>query len=384
LIKDRSLERIVRIWFIALICYTAVNTIGDSISLMTGNLTSRKIVFTPVWVKLIKDVLLGMSVVIMAAKNARLNKVILITILTWLTLGILWAEMWVADLGLDVFMGIRYMLPSLYILFGYSFPNVRLDRVKYPLLGVLVLHVIFQLIQAKYAPNFFGHVKFGINLRNTGIFITPTFAGAFPLICYAWPSMGRVGKMLSVVSLILSNSTTCSIIFALYAGYKVLIMIKARQRLIAGIILVVIIVPLALVYLPEITGRGDGVWESSGTRGKIVTESLAYIPSIGKGFGLGTSMAVLRGVPGYVIADNTFISSLVSMGGVGLVATLIVMVVAFMGLLLVDGMMATLFIGMISTIIFFEAVPFVQILFFWAGQGLARRVSRERIHFVNA
>jgi hypothetical protein len=183
-------------------------------------------------------------------------------------------------------------------------------------------------------------------------------------------------KIMSAVSLLLSNSTTGLLI--LFAYYTYTYQNKLKPKILYYPIYFVLAAAMSyllILNLGTLTGRGGGASYSALSRFAILYAALTNLASLLFGWGMGTatSQAVLYGYDHAFIADNTYIGVLYNAGIVPAALMLAFVLLCFD--VFTNKLLALVFLGYSMTTVFFEISPVVQLMLVLLGSSIGRRHS---------
>jgi len=331
IIDIRALAR--KLIIIALIL-TPLVSMGDVLALFGGSLHSQVIASTPVYLKLVKDVLvvaLAALGVVRLARSGRTNS-LAIPFLILLLYTVIAATL-AADSPTLALAGLRWILPVFVAFLIYEFvDDLLMERIARVLAVLVCVQLGLQIVELFLMSHWYGTNAFGLAARVPGFFFIPSTAGFFSVAALYFvhfydPSRARrfITYLVVPVSVFFTQSGTGLIATAVVAT---LILLGIRR--------VWLIIPLGgaaagLVFplLPVITGRqADYVAVSGGTRLQIFTEIFRHIELIPTAFGYVTNTAVslianggagLRTDAIPTIVDSTYASIIGNLGIGGVV-----------------------------------------------------------------
>jgi hypothetical protein len=346
-----------------------LNSFYEVKAFLLGGLGTWSELHTPLWIKALKDLFLIFSIVLiipfikkLMVKQLLLVHLFLIVLLCWALFSSIENDFLLSLIGIRAYWAI------LFIYVGFIYNKFDVKYIFFSLTGVFFLHLVLQIIEMFYAPPLFQPPFYGLNLRNPGIFVVPATAGAFSLLVFALSEMNNrnILKKLAIVSIILSNSTMALLILIANYGYKLIKKVKQPQIIILPLLLVFIVV---FFNLDILTGRGDGAYISMYTRLGYIWNAFSDINNflLGKQFGIATSMAVIKGYPGAIVADNTFSQIYLNIGFLGLI--LLSSIILLSGFYL-PFILYLIFIGHCITTVFFELNSIIQFIMFFLGVDL--------------
>ena len=341
---------------------------------------------TPVYLKAIKDIFLILALFIATIKiflDKRLLRFLIfdpffslinILLVSLILLSLVSLAIFPHEL---VFVGFRAYWTLLLVYVGACF--FRFDEKSFikAFSFVFVLHLSLQVIQFYLGS---GYTVFAEN-RNPGVFIVPTTAGAFAILGYYLFSLGENLRLkaLTLVSLALSASTIAALIMVSYFIYSIFYRFKRHIELYPFLLLSSAgALFLILTNLDVVSGRGDGAYQSLFTRLGYISSVLSEIDQLpfGRGMGIATSQAVMTGMEGAIVADNTFTGAILNLGWVVTIALLILVLSSYF--VFENKLLFFAFFGFSMVANMFEMSPVVQILMILLGQHAARRKLSPR------
>jgi hypothetical protein len=380
-----------RIFTALLICFIIaipLNSSYEIIAMLNGTLvpdpdmTSWSTVLTPLYIKALKDVFLGLTVLLLIASYLRSPAkrrifftspfIILNTVSVVLILNAMYSLSFMPpDI---VFMGIRGYWSIAFVYAGAMYWDYS-ERSIYPyLLAVFFLHFLVQIMERIAGVG--QDVYFAS--RSPGLFMIPATAGAFALLVHYFAIRFKSTplKLLTLISLLLSNSTAGLLIFVAYYIYDY--RNKLRPKVLYYPLYIVTISALCyglITNLDELTGRGGGASSSALTRLGILYLALSNWTSLifGIGMGIATSQAYLSGYGNAIIADNTYVGMLYN---AGIVPALLMLGFAFLSFRLFNNkLLALLLLGYSMTTVIFELNPVIQVLLILLGSEIGRKYA---------
>lgn len=368
--------------FVLFVILIPANNSFEVLGLMRGELEygAWSDPITPLHLKIIKDVFLFLAV-LLAFLKVSLDKSILRFIffgnfffpinLFFLILAVVSIFSLIFVPGELVFVGVRAYWTLIFVYVGACFYRFNEKGVVNVFFGVFLLHFLLQVAQFVMEA---GYPVFG-EARNPGLFIVPTTAGAFSVLAYylAESSNRNLFKLMAIVSAILSTSTIAIIVFLVYFLYRVFYLFRHYYQLYLIFFAIFLGVFIFVFYnLDVVSGRGDGAYQSLYTRIGYVTAVLNEFPDLafGRGVGVATSQAVMLGMEGAVVADNTFTGLMLNLGWIALIPILFFVLSTFF--VFDNKILFFMLIGFSMVANMFEMSPVVQILMIVLGQHAAR------------
>lgn len=271
-----------------------------------------------------------------------------------------------------VFVGVRAYWTLIFVYVGACFYRYNEKGVVNVFLGVFLLHFLLQVAQFVMEA---GYPVFG-EPRNPGLFIVPTTAGAFSILAYylAESSNRKLFKLMAFFSAILSTSTIAIIVFLVYFLYRFFYLFKHYYQLYLIFFAISVGLIVFVFYnLDVISGRGGGAYQSLYTRIGYVAAVLNEFPDLpfGRGVGVATSQAVMMGMEGAVVGDNTFTGLMLNLGWIALIPILFFVLSTFF--VFDNKILFFMLIGFSMVANLFEMSPVVQVFMIILGQHAARR-----------
>lgn len=372
----RSVARNVILFGVAV---TPLLSAGELISLLRGSFESQLTVYTPLYLKAIKDVISVVLILLGALhmlRSGRTNRVAV----PFLVLMVYTAALAASTAGGTTLAvaGIRWILPVFVAFFIYDFvTGDLLSRIARLLSLLLVVQVVLQVGELYFMNHWYGAIVFGLAARVPGFFVIPNTAGFFAVTSLFFARfygsdklLRRSSYLLAPASVILTQSGTGLIVLVLVGG---LLLVGARRVWImipAGIVIAAVLLPL----LPVLTGRSaDYVAVSGGTRVQIFADLLRNSEWVPAAFGNVTNTAVSLVSNGTLdsgvaptIADSTYASlwgNLGIAGGIFFGMFLFSWGIAVVGARRLDLYVATaIFLLYGFTTIVFESYPMNMLL----------------------
>ncbi len=304
-------------------------SIGDVLALFGGSIRSQVIASTPVYLKLVKDVLMVALVALGIARLARSGRTnVLATPFLILLLYTLIAASLASDSPTLALAGLRWILPVFVAFFLYEFvDDLLMQRIARTLAALLFVHFGLQVVELFYMSHWYGANVLGLAARVPGFFLIPSTAGFFAVVTlyfvhFYGTSLRQRWAIYCVapVSVFLTQSGTGLIATAAVAALIALGIRRVWLIIPLGGLAAGVIVPL----LPVITGRqADYVTVSGGTRVQIFADLFRHIELVPTAFGYVTNTAVslfanggasLRSDVIPTIVDSTYASIVGNLG----------------------------------------------------------------------
>lgn len=311
---------------------------GEVLALVRGLVRAQEDTYTPLYVKAIKDVCLGIAALLgAAAVVVRGRTSVLVYPFLVFVLFLLASAAYVYRIEPQFAVaGLRWAFPIAvaFLLIGHV-DEEFVARLADVVAGVLVVHLVAQLFELFFMSDWFGRNVFGLAGRVPGIFFIPNTAGFFAIVALFLahfhgrrPWVRGLVHAVVPISVFLTQSGTGLIVYLLFVGIIVVRRIGLRRA--APLMVAVPAAAVALFpLLPAITGRGsDYLTLSGGTRIDILRSIVLESDLFPKLFGHATNTAVglsvnlsrgpERGLS--VITDSTYASIAGNLGLLGLAA----------------------------------------------------------------
>jgi len=388
----REYSRLFEMLFIGFVVTVPLNNSFEVVAMMTGSLQPSEAaggtwttVLTPIYFKAIKDVFIVLSAGLLAmaciVMPQRAKMFLTRPFLGWnlfLCSTLLAAVYSFSFLPKDlVLMGLRGYWAVILVYVGAMFCSLNQGKIFRYLVAVFLFHCLLQVIQ------FVTDVGFSVYFehRSPGLFMIPSTAGAFALVVYYFANKAgsRLIKILSILSLLLSNSTTGLLILVVYFSYEYRNKIKYKLLFYPFYFTFLLIGGYKFVAnLGVVTGRGTAATSSALSRFAIMYLAFSQGSNLmlGTGMGIATSQALLSGYPNAVIADNTYIGALYNAGLVS--AFLLLVCVLFSFRQFDDKLPVLVLFGYSMTTVVFELNPVIQIVLLLLGTHMGLSWENKR------
>ncbi len=280
-----------------------------------------------------------------------------------------------------VFMGIRGYWSVAFVYAGAMYWDYSERRIYPYVLAVFFLHFILQIIQRITGAGQDVYFEF----RSAGLFMIPSTAGLFALLVHYFSIRFKSLplKLLTLVSLVLSNSTGGLLIFITYYIYAYRNKIKTQSNLLSAICSRSFSTMLRCDFPSWRTdGPGSAASGSALTRLGIIYLALTNWTSLffGMGMGIATSQAYLSGYSNAIIADNTFIGILYNAGMVPALLMLGFFVRSFR--YFNNKLLALMLLGYSMTTVIFEINPVIQVMLILLGSDIGRKYAAAKKEIV--
>lgn len=323
-----SLDKSIKTLIIIGLCITPFLNYGEVLALMRGELESQVMLYTPIYIKLLKDIIMIFLILLLFLKNFKGTSipVILATLffITIVSINIFTST--IAGYDSYIIYGLRWSYPLMIIFLGYKIIDKKHFDMKFDFfLGlILSLHFLLQIFQLFSGITWFGVIE-GYSVRNSGIFLLPNTAAFFSVIVLYWFMYEFNGNrfikisfiLLCIISIFLTGSGTGVVV----ASILVLIYLIPKKCMLLGFPI------LSMASIPGLFlvsyFRGEYYIEvSGGTRLQNFKDVLSDVGLFSQNFGYYTNVAILMD-KGDMIVDSTFGSIL---GNLGLIVFIVVVV----------------------------------------------------------
>jgi hypothetical protein len=316
---EKILERLILIT----IALTPLFSIGEIIALFLGTVVNNSTNITPVYIKLIKDLLFAIIILVSLFQFRVIKKVHLSFLFLFPLLIFIVASLAISPkIVLLMLAGMRWILCVIlmFFLIGKVQPQTyfKISKILYRL---FIAHFIIQVIQFLIMPGYFGVTIFGRSSRNPGIFFIPNTAAFFSLLCLFFalyfPVSEKAKKRclyLVPISIFLTASGTgIAGFFVVYGIY----LLKPKYLKLAFVAAPMFAIPF--LYLIEIISGRDIIKNSLVIRIDIFLDLFKTIPLVSNFFGAGTTSSFLAsnltGADNKLFStDSTFATIIVNLG----------------------------------------------------------------------
>lgn len=325
-----DIRRLATALIIVGIAVTPILSIGELAALLSGAFDSQVTVYTPFYLKAVKDflsILLILLGVVHLLRSGKTNQLIMPFFVLFLyTIGVALSG---ADSPALALAGIRWIMPVFVAFFIYDFVDrALLSRLATVLGYMLIGQLVLQVGELYFMSHWYGAIIFGLAARVPGFFVIPITAGFFALTTLLFTHfyctstlLKRVVYLVAPVSILLTQSGTGLVVYALIVVMLALGVKRIWLALPLAVVLAFVMVPL----LPVLTGRSaDYVVVSGGTRIDIFLDLLQNSRWLPTAFGYVTNTAVSLAANGTIsagavptIVDSTYSSVLGNLGITG-------------------------------------------------------------------
>lgn len=333
---------------LAALALTPLYTIGEVIAFHSGISVDLRVALTPVPLKLIKDagmialVALGFWGITPVARS--LARVFApFAAVCAVSVALTAAANPPRDAALLALSGARWLFAGAVAVGLAGRLDARLMRAVALTLGALaVANCLLQLYQTFHlATPGFGYNSAGLTYRPSGFFINGSTAGylAVAATFLAWRFVpGRPARTLiigaAVLGVVLSQAGTAVAALAILGLFA----IRGDRHLMLKLAALPVMLALAFLAAPNITGRLGLLEGSGGGRLRLLTQAAGQAGVVSDRFGLGTNTAVVLDTTTEVLAraqpplvqDSAYVAVLVNTGWAGL-ATLAGAFIALLG-----------------------------------------------------
>ena len=333
---SKSINTIILIAFILI----PIFTVQESIALIFGGIASQKEILTPVYIKLLKDfmfILLILLSLLGVSYSGKISKISLFLML-YIVLLIFIAYMFKND-SMIFFAGIRWLIPFILMLFLIPYiTNGLIIKVSHIGFYLFIFHFSIQLLQLFYAKSWYGFGTLGLSARSPGIFFIPSTSAFFTILILFFnmyymdnQKIKKIIFILSLISIFLTASGTGIVVYIVIISVYLL----KRKYMLLLPILGVFLFFIVLLTLEDMTGRQD-IGLSFSIRVGIFLELLQNSELFSSNFGYATNTGILM-VSSFGVENNAFIAdSLYSsiLGNLGLFTFILVISSIFISLFL--------------------------------------------------
>jgi hypothetical protein len=302
---------------------TPIYTISEAMNLITNpSFTSLNTVITPVYIKIIKDMLVFLLILIgmiYILKHKYFYKNNLFNIFFLLTLISLFYSL-LTQPATIILAGIRWSIYLLLIPFIYNVVSDELNIKISKILKILFIFAfIMQIIEVIFMPKWFGVSSLGISNRNPGFYTGPAAMAFFALLFFFYTYFYEKDSILKKIylyilvplSIYLTGSGTGTFVLLILL---LIIFIKNTKEKILLFSLSIIPIASIIVFLPNLVGREDLYSISLFERLRIFNEVLDINRLIiSDSFGLGTNTAKLL-IKNISVMDSIYASMIMNLG----------------------------------------------------------------------
>jgi hypothetical protein len=323
--------------FLIALFLTPVFSLWEIIALFQGNLSNQTSNLTPAYIKILKDLLIVVIFFLSfisyckRKKIPRLNYIYFIFIIILISIFLTYC-----DVGMTpaILAGIRWAFPLIFFFAVYHVVDEKFQKRISSILIVLFFCALFlQILEMFFMSHWYGVTSYGLSKRNPGFFLIPSTMALFSSITLYYTVYYCSNKFLRILLIYLLVPLS---IFLTGSGTGILILLaislaffyqKIKKKFFA-LLLITNSIPLAIFFLPIISGRSDIFW-SLQMRLKVFFSILGFDNFfISNSFGYGTNSAVILshslnlGKKAFV-ADSLFTSLVANIGVVGLLIFLV-------------------------------------------------------------
>jgi len=384
-----KIKEIIKLIIVFGVLITPLLNSGEVIALLTKDLKSQQVLYTSIYVKILKDLIMLLyifSLVLLIRKLNLINIIITFGLFIIVMLSIFYTAL---ENDIYIIYGLRWLYPLFILIVGLKcfqddFLGKEFER---SLLFVFFFHLIVQIYQFFSGISWFG-VLGEYSARNPGIFLLPNTAAFFTsTILYYYLFLAKKSIrfkitliLFSMLSVILAGSGTGIIvnffILILYLSNKFIITMSIFALPIATFIF------LKILQLVEFL-RGEGyVTISGGTRLQIFLDTLKDAQLFSDKFGYFTNVSNLMGIQDTMIADSTYTSLVGNLGLIPFVLIIFLLMFLFFNAYLKADEVKLAFLSLVglfsATTIILEAYPMNFLLFLFASKiWKSKEVPRE-------
>ncbi|BCD98334.1 hypothetical protein [Marinagarivorans cellulosilyticus] len=303
--------------------------LGEVVALVKGTLHSQTQNVTPVYVKVLKDILFLISIsisLIWLVLSCRVISPIKVLLSAWLffvfaALIASYELPWICLL-----LGLRWVMPIiLLVLLIDLVDREAMVTISNFLKYVFFVHFTFQLVQLVFGGTWYGSFLGGYSLRNPGLFLIPSSGALFSCLCFLFLNYFAKVRFsvlapITILSVLMTVSLTGIALGFLFVSY-----VYFRRFFSSRVIMLFACIACAGLILSvdqfaHLLGRGDDVIAvSGGARADIFLDTWGRVGLVSRFFGLATNSAVLyfNGNYNAFIADSMYVSVLANLGLLG-------------------------------------------------------------------
>lgn len=312
-------------------------SINDVFALYEGTLHDKVQVATPLALKLVKDLLVAVTIVYFFRVRRRRFEYLISSMALYFLLALI-LLLSIISYGhwnnyLLLVAGVRWSLPVilLCVLIGAVKKN-DLIFIANILRWIFIVHFAFQLMEWLFGGGYYGIGFWGLNARSPGIFVIPNTGGLFTVFC-AYMYMFFLNQkrtplmyFIFTFSAFLTGSGT-AIVTILLLFFLDKIYLRRKLWLIFSPVVFLGIFAFVIFVLSDV--RPDSYVELSlGTRFHILYHYMVSSGVFSNDFGATTNTAVQLGIPQAVVVDSLYASILGNLGWIGMFGFMIFIMIA--------------------------------------------------------
>lgn len=171
------------------ILITPLLNLGEVLALIKGDIESQSKLYTPIYVKLLKDIIMISLIFFLAQVYFKKINIFYLLLILFFILDLLVCINYTLffNEGSYIIFGLRWIYPLFILLLGIkSFNEKYLGKgFEKTLIFIFMVHFIFQIYEMLFASTWFGSVG-NFSLRNPGIFLLPNTGAFFSVIILYW------------------------------------------------------------------------------------------------------------------------------------------------------------------------------------------------------
>lgn len=177
---SKSINIIILIAFIL----TPIFTVQESIALIFGGIVSQTEALTSVYIKLLKDFMFILLILLSIIGSSYSGKMLKINIFLMLYIIFLVFIAYIFKNDFMIFFaGIRWLIPFILMLVLIPYITKELiSKVSYIGFYLFIFHFLIQIFQLFFAGGWFGFNALGLSARNPGIFFIPSTSAFFTVL----------------------------------------------------------------------------------------------------------------------------------------------------------------------------------------------------------
>jgi len=312
-------------------------------SLISGTLTSQSKALTPIYIKIIKDIVIFLIIIlgfVYIFKKRRISIFVLsICIILFLIVelsifrSLLYGNSDNNNL-LAIISGFRWFYPiCLFFVISDFMDDHTFDFIERGMKFIFYLNFLFQLIEFFSGVQWFGVYSTGFSIRNPGIFLMPNTAAFFVVI---FTHIIFVSKNISlfkrnsylILCAISIGLTASGTGFLVYTFILILYMLPVFIIPFFSVFVSPLIIAMGIYFIQNIRGT-KYVEVSGGTRLSIIKDTFSDTSFISNQFGTGTNTYVLASTSGNIM-DSYIASIIQNTGYIGLIFFILIVFYVFL------------------------------------------------------
>jgi len=388
-----AVESLMQFLIFTAVLLTPLYSFSEIILSLGGFDVSRLTASTPLFVKLLKDfllilvILLGFANIILRGRIAlapSLGVFFLVSILSLL-------YSLTSQNTETILSGVRWLYPTLLLVVLYSaIDSLFLSRLAALLVALLVVGFALQLVQL-FTVTAFGSNLLGLSRRCAGYYANPSTMALFALYVFHFVKSYHFRRyrllvmyLIVPISIFLTGSGSGILGYVAICGYLCVVGVPPKRKLLV-LTLAFAATLMIVLMLPVLTGRSD-FFDSPMGRLDVVRNS-SYGLFVSSDFGTGTNSAILYSnldnINGFelskstIVLDSTFASIVQNVGLVGLFAFLFY--IFSRRNFSKNSTLPIIILVAFSTGILFESFPMNVLTFVAISHANSQRLSAKRM-----